>query len=339
MANRNHYNMLWLEWCQGSDMDIRQLEYFMHVANTLNITHASMRAHVSQPALSRQIRLLEQELGAKLFTRKVRGVVLTDAGQRLVDRTRVLLASVGRIKNEIVSVADEPRGTVRLASSNSLSDILTARVVARYRQTYPLVSVHVTENTSMIVRDSIVNDHADVALFSDRESFTSLVKTPLATESLLLIAPREAGLELSKPVSAKSLTGLNLILTPFPNGLRRAVDEILVRAGKVSEPKVEVDTNSLMTSLIRNGIGYGVLPYSGVHELLKRKEVSAAPIRNEKWGWVAAVSRDRAISTAARKLIEMIAQDIRQLTEDGTWKTAKLDLTASGASFPIIAKG
>ena len=233
-----------------------------------------MRAHVSQPALSRQIRLLEQEFGTKLFKRKARGVVLTETGQRLVDRTRVLLASVGRIKSEIMSSADEPVGTVRLAASNSLSAMLTSRVVARYRRTYPEVSVHVTENTSMIVRETIVNDGADVALLSDRESFATLTKMPLATESLLLIAPLEVGLDLSRPVSAKSLTGHNLILTPFPNGLRRAVDEILVRAGNVSEPKLEVDTNSLMTSLTKYGTGYCVLPYSGVHELLQRKEVS-----------------------------------------------------------------
>jgi len=310
-------------------MDVRQLEYFMHVANTLNITHAAMRAHVSQPALSRQIRLLEQELGTRLFQRKARGVVLTETGQRLVDRTRVLLASVGRIKGEIMSSADEPVGTIRLAASNSLSALLTARVVARYRRTYPKVSVHVTENTSMIVRESIANDGADVALLSDRESFTTLTKMPLVTESLLLIAPLEVGLDLSRPVSARSLTGHNLILTPFPNGLRRAVDEILVRAGKVAEPKLEVDTNSLMTSLTRQGTGYCVLPYSGVHELLKRKEVSAAPIRGERWGWVTAVSRERAMSTATKKLIEMIAEEAKALTDDGTWKTATLDLAKS----------
>lgn len=59
-------------------MDLRQLEYFVHVANTLNITHAAMRAHVSQPALSRAVRLLELELGTRLFQRKARGVVLTN---------------------------------------------------------------------------------------------------------------------------------------------------------------------------------------------------------------------------------------------------------------------
>ncbi len=311
-------------------MDVRQLEYFMYVANTLNITHAAMRAHVSQPALSRQIRLLEQELGTKLFKRKARGVVLTETGQRLVDRASVMLSGVSRMKSEIMSSADEPVGTVRLAASNSLSSLLTSRVIARYRSIYPNVSVRVTENTSMMVRESIVNDGADVALLSNRESFTTLTKIPLVTESLLLIAPLEVGLELSRPVSAKSLTGHNLILTPFPNGLRRAVDEILVRAGRVSEPKLEVDTNSLMTSLTKNGAGYCVLPYSGVHELLQRKEVSAAPIRGARWGWVTAVSRERAMSTATKKLIEIISEEARLLTGNETWKTATLDLV-SGA--------
>lgn len=309
-------------------MDVRQLEYFIHVANTLNITHAAMRAHVSQPALSRQIRLLEYELGAKLFQRKARGVVLTETGQRLVDRTRVLLASVGRIKSEIMASGDEPVGTVRLAASNSLSALVTSRVVARYRRAYPQVSVRVLENTSMIVRQTIANDGADVALLSDRESFTSLTKMPLATESLLLIAPRTVGLELSRPVSGKSLTGHNLILTPFPNGLRRAVEEILIRAGKSTDPKVEVDTNTLMTNLTQQGVGYCVLPYSGVHELLRSQKVSAAPIRNERWGWVVAVSRERAMSIAAKRLIETITDEVRQIIDDGSWRTAKLDIAA-----------
>ena len=148
---------------------------------------------------------------------------------------------------------------------------------------------------------------------------------PLVTESLLLIAPLEVGLDLSRPVSGKSLTGHNLILTPFPNGLRRAVDEILVRAGRVAVPKVEVDTNSLMTSLTKSGVGYCVLPYSGVHDLLERREVSAAPIRNARWGWVTAVSRERAMSTATKKLIDMISEEATALTSNGVWKTATRD--------------
>jgi LysR family nitrogen assimilation transcriptional regulator len=305
-------------------MDLRQLEYFVHVANTLNITNAAMRAHISQPALSRQIRLLEDEFGAPLFQRKARCVVLTETGQRLLDRTRVLLENVGRMKNEIQSAADEPIGTIRLAASNSLSNLLTSRVVAQYRHTYPKVGIHVNENTSLKVRDALVQEGADIALLSDREAFTGLIKIPLATESLMLIAPPAVGLDISRPVSAKSLTGHNLILTPFPNGLRRAVDDILFRAGKVPTPKVEVDTNGLMINLTQRGAGYCVLPYSGVHDLLIRGEVSAAPIRNVRWGWVIAASRERAMSTAMKKIIDMIIDEAKILIENGTWRTASI---------------
>lgn len=303
-------------------MDLRQLEYFVHVANTLNITKAAMRAHISQPALSRQIRLLEDELGASLFQRKARGVMLTETGQRLLDRTKVLLENVGRMKSDIQSAADEPIGTIRLAASNSLSTLLTSRVVARYRHTYPKVSVHINENTSLKVRDTLVQEGADIALLSDRESFTGIITIPLAAESLMLIAPPEVGLSISRPVSAKALTGHNLILTPFPNGLRRAVDEILFRAGKVPAPKVEVDTNGLMINLTKQGVGYCVLPYSGVHDLLVRGEVSAAPIRSAQWRWVIAVSREKAMSTATKKMIEMIKYECKVLIDTGYWQTA-----------------
>jgi LysR family transcriptional regulator, nitrogen assimilation regulatory protein len=317
----------------GGAMDIRQLEYFLHVASTLNITHASMRAHVSQPALSRQIRLLEQELGMKLFKRKVRGVELTETGLRLLERTRGLLADVGQLKSEIMSRANEPTGVVRIAASNSLSHILTARVVANYRARYPAVSVCVSENTSMIVRQAIATNAADLAVLSDRESFAGLTKAPLLAEQLLLIGPREAGLKLSQSVEPSVLTDLDLILTPFPNGLRRVVDAILVRTGKVSTTKMEVDTNSLMIHMAQLGAGYAVLPYSGVHEALRRGEVSAAPINGTRWGWVVATSRERALTTAAQKLAELIFAETRLLLDGGLWATAHAGPQADTGRF------
>ena len=303
-------------------MDLRQLEYFVHVANTLNITNAAMKAHISQPALSRQIKLLEEEFGAPLFQRKARGVILTEAGQRLLGRTRVLLEDVGRMKSELFASADEPIGIVSMAASNSLSGLLTSRVVARYRLTYPKVGVRVSENTSLTVRNTLVQGGADLAILSDRESFNGLIKIPLATESLMLIAPPEAGLDIARPVSAKSLTGHNLVLTPFPNSLRRAVDGILLQAGNAPTPEIEVDTNGLMIELTKSGAGYCVLPYSGVHDLLIKGEVSAAPIRNVQWGWVIAVSRERAMSTATRKMIDIVTDECRTLIRNDVWKTA-----------------
>jgi LysR family transcriptional regulator, nitrogen assimilation regulatory protein len=312
-------------------MHFRQLEYFLYVANTLNITHAANRAHVSQPALSRQILLLEDELGTTLLARKARGVVLTTAGERLAHRVRSLLANVDEIKSEMLSSADTPVGAVRLAAANSLGYLLTAPVLARFAQRYPGVSLEVRENTSMVVREYVIDDRADVAMLSDHGSFAGLTKTLLCSERLVLIAPPEAGLKISTPVPARSLREHKLILTSVPNGLRRAVDDMMFRSGGIVDPSVVADTNALIIHLVREGAGYSVLPYSGVCEMLERKAVSAAPIREGNWPWVVASSRNRAISTASRALIDLIREVAREVIASGRWPTASLTIDQTPA--------
>jgi LysR family nitrogen assimilation transcriptional regulator len=305
-------------------MDLRQLEYFLHAANTLNITHAALRGNVSQPALSRQLRLLEEELSVRLFERKARGVVLTEAGVRLRDRVRILLGDVDRIREEVMNFDGEPRGVVRFAVSNSLTRMLTHLVVADFQNRYPLVRIRIAEGTSMTIRQTLVSDQADVALMSDREPTASLLVYPFVTESLCLIGPVEAKLDMRRPIPESLLIDKALILTPFPNSLRRSVDEILVRNKTELEPKIEVDTNSLMLELVRFGAGFCVLPYSGAHTFVARREVSAAPIVDRHWTWIIAVQRDRAVSSATHSLIEMIKERAAKLIGEGKWKTAML---------------
>lgn len=328
-------------------MHIRQLEYFLYVANTLNITHAANRAHVSQPALSRQILLLEEELGTTLLARKARGVVLTAAGERLARRVRSLLANVDDIKSEMLSSAEKPVGTVRLAAASSLGHLLTAPVVARFAERYPDVSLEVRENVSMVVREYLTDDKADVAMLSDHGSFAGLSKTPLCHEKLVLIARPTLGLAISKPVSAKSLAAHKLILTPVPNGLRRAVDDMMLDFGRIVDPCVVADTNALMIDLVREGTGCTVLPYSGVCEMYEREAVSVAPIREGDWPWVIATSRNRALSTASRALIALIHETTHEVIASGRWLTASpateqdpgaTDATASKKPVPVFRR-
>jgi LysR substrate binding domain len=121
-----------------------------------------------------------------------------------------------------------------------------------------------------------------------------------------LIVPQEARLEMSKALPAKRLADRELILAPFPNALRRLVDELLVRTGKVGEPKIEIETNCLTAALIRRGVGYSVLPLGECAICWNATNVRS-PIRNQKWTWVAAVSREHAISPAAKKLFKELS--------------------------------
>jgi LysR family transcriptional regulator, nitrogen assimilation regulatory protein len=305
-------------------LDFRKLEYFLHIANAQNITHAAEKANISQPALSRQIRLLEDELGVVLFERRARGVLLTEAGQRLQARAQALLRELGSVKDELAAAADEPFGTVTLAIPPSLRPLLTTRVVTLFRLTWPKVRIRVTEGMSIAMRDAVVQGRADVALVSSREPAEQLEREHLLTESLVLFAPPEVGLRLSEPVPVRSLAERDLILTPFPNALRRLVDDALVKAGVPREPQVEVDLAQLMVDLVRQGVGYGVLPYCAVHDLVERRAVSAAPVTGLKITWVVATARERPTTVAALKLIGTIRAEMRTLVGSGAWKTAVL---------------
>jgi LysR family nitrogen assimilation transcriptional regulator len=163
-----------------------------------------------------------------------------------------------------------------------------------------------------------------VALISSREPAEHIEREHLLTESLVLFGPPEVGLRMSEAVPVRALAERDLILTPFPNALRRMVDAALVKAGVPREPQVEVDVAQLMVDLVRQGVGYGVLPYCAVHDLLERRAVSAAPVAGLKITWVVATSKRRPVTLATRKMVETLRAELRTLVRSGAWKTAVL---------------
>lgn len=129
-------------------MDLRSLNYFMTVAEELNFTRAAQRLNMSQPPLSNQIRLLEEELGTPLFTRSSRGVRLTEAGKLLYRRSSQLLDLAERTREEVGSLAEGLSGTLCLGSVAGLAPFLTARWIAGFREEYPLVRFEIVNGSS-----------------------------------------------------------------------------------------------------------------------------------------------------------------------------------------------
>lgn len=305
-------------------MKIRQLEYFMHVVTTLNITHAAERANISQPALSRQIQLLEDELSTQLIERRPRGVALTAAGQRLADHVRGLMQNVDLIKEDILSTEALPMGTLRIAAAYSLRGLLIADVVAQFHRLHPQVSIEIQEGTSSNMRDALVTGRADLAIYSDHGASRGLNRRALCSESLVLLASADELLRLADPVPLSALTGLQMILTPNNNGLRRVVDDLIPAAARCATPPLIVETNSITIDLVSRGGLHSILPYSACHQAYRRGEISIAPILGIRWPWVIATSRDRHSTAAMRVFSEILTQRLKTHVESGVWQTAQL---------------
>jgi len=304
-------------------MDLRQLRYFLHVAHTRSLTAASSRAWITQSALSRQIKLLEEELGVELFERQARGVRLTEAGHVLVGRATALLHAADELKGVVGAAVDEATGPLRIGAPPSLRPMLIAPAAARYHRSFPKVHLSLREGTSKAMRDALGAGEIDVAVVSSLETLDPFEVHPLASEALCWVGPPEVKLDPDRPVDARKVASHPLILTGYPNSLRVIVDRALSARGMAVDPVMEADMVSMMLDLIRRGVGYTVLPYSAVHDQLLSHYVSASPIRGLRIEWVVVRSRERPRTPAVLRAVEALLDLAAEKIATAEWRTAR----------------
>jgi LysR family transcriptional regulator, nitrogen assimilation regulatory protein len=281
-------------------MDLRQLRYFLHAATTQNLTHASGKAAISQSALSRQIKLLEGELGVMLFERQARGLQLTPAGNALVARAQTLLQDADEFKRVARATNSAPTGTLRIGTPSSLRMQLMLPFFAQFHQQYPEVLLVHTLGTAKGMRDALAEGELDIAITSSVEALELFIVEKLFSEKLCLIGPYREKELASQSVSAERLIDHPLILTSYPNSLRIIVDRKLNLLGLRAQPIAELDNAEMMLDLVKAGLGYAVLPQCGVRDAQGNRAVSARPIRGLTIEWVAARSKERTQTNASK---------------------------------------
>lgn len=305
-------------------MDIKQLEYFMAIADARSFSRAADAVRISQSALSRQIRLLEEELETSLFDRHGRGVELTDAGELLRARAKVILGEIESTRVDIAARSAEPSGEVRLAVPPSMIFMVGDRVLGRYRREYPKVYLRIDEGTTNDARERLAKGDADIALFSTTEPVGDLNAAPLVTDVLMLVGPADAEICAADVVPVGALADLPLIVTPHPNSLRRIVEKAMRENGLRANSVMEATTVGLISYLIGMDLGYAVMPYSAVHSRVAEGTLAAARIEGLALSWVIATGRGRPVSEATHRLVAMFHEETTDMVTSGAWPTAVL---------------
>jgi LysR family nitrogen assimilation transcriptional regulator len=243
-------------------MDLKQLEYFRHVAELGSFTRAASFLSVVQPALSRQVRQLEVELGQNLFDRNGRGVVLTDAGTRLLEHTRGILMQVGRARQELEDQRNGDSGHVVLGLPPSLGRSVTVPLVKAFGRLLPNATLATVEGLSAYMLEWLSIGRVDCALVYNARASATVDVQPLLDDPLFLIAPpsptpkRKA----RKSITLRELADYPLIIPSRPHAMRMSVENAL--AGVECKIKVvhEIECIPAIIDLVRQGHGYGVLP-------------------------------------------------------------------------------
>ncbi|WP_431859139.1 LysR family transcriptional regulator [Azospirillum sp.] len=301
-------------------MDFRQLRYFLHVAEMQSLSRAASVLRVAQPALSRQIKALEDELGVPLLRRHGWGVTPTPAGQVLMDHARIVLKEVGAARDAVLAYQSEPSGTLSFGVPSSLGRVLLPGLAVRFRQRAPRVRLHLVDGFSATIHEWLVQGRLDLAVLYDSKTTDGLVSAPLLEEEMVLIGSggRLAALD---GVTLAEVAAHDLILPGRPHRLRLLVEQAFAEEGLACEPVIEVDALSALIELVRVGEACTLLPRSAVHGLLESGELSAAavtpPIRRSL---VLARPQGRVSTPASEALERVVVEFIHTLAGPLGWE-------------------
>ena len=224
-------------------MDLKQLEYFVRVAELGSFTRASIALDVAQPALSRQVRLLEVELRQNLLTRNGRGATPTEAGKLLMEHARGILHQVERAREELGRVRGALAGRVAVGLPPSLARVLTVPLTRAFRQQMPDAQLSISENLSAAMQASLADGRLDIAVLYNAQPTTGIELTPLMVEELLLVQmcrPEAAG-EPVLPIPLREVAALPLVIPSRPNAIRMHVESEMAAIGCRPTVTLEID--------------------------------------------------------------------------------------------------
>jgi LysR family nitrogen assimilation transcriptional regulator len=297
-------------------MDLKQLEYFRHVAELGSFTRAASFLSVVQPALSRQVRQLEVELGQSLFDRNGRGVVLTRAGTRLLEHTRGILMQVGRARQELEEQKNGDSGHFVLGLPPSLGRSVTVPLVQAFGRQLPNASLATVEGLSAYMLEWLQVGRVDCALVYNAPESPSLDIQPLLDDQLFLIAPRavKAVRKARKSITLAELADYPLIIPSRPHSIRMSVENALAAVDRKIRVAHEIECIPAVIDLVRQGHGFGVLPLNAVRSTPWSDEVLVKPILAPtlKTSLSLATSAQRPTSPLMRKAIHLIRDIVRR---------------------------
>lgn len=249
-------------------MNLKQLEYFVQVAELGSFSKAAVVLDIAQPALSRQVRALEIELHETLLLRNGRGVTLTEAGQRLFEHSVGILQQVALALEDLGERRDAPVGRITIGLPPSMSRQLTLPLVEGFRHQLPQARLAIVEGLSTHIAEWITTGHVDMGLMYNPEAQPSLAIQPVLEERLCLVEAVRGGLGVTGKAGTtlplRELSRYALIVPERQHVIRRLLDAQATLAGLQLDIAWEVSSVPAIIDLVCAGHGHAVLTASAV---------------------------------------------------------------------------
>jgi LysR family nitrogen assimilation transcriptional regulator len=238
-------------------MDLKQLEYFVRVAELGSFSKAAASLHIAQPALSRQVRQLESELDEHLLIRNGRGVVTTSAGEKLLDHGRGILRQVERARSDIMDARSGRPGRVAIGMPPTVAKRISTPLIMRLGEEERGANITVVQGRSAQLQEWLWSGRIDMAIMFNAPASPLLEARELLATDLLLIGPADPEADTS-PVEAERLADFPMIIPSRPNTIRTLVDSTLAKTMRQLNILFEVDSMETSYELVARGYGYSI---------------------------------------------------------------------------------
>lgn len=250
-------------------MNLQQIQYFLALADELHFWKTSEKVFITQSALSRQIKSLEDELGFQLFERDKRNVKLTSAGEFLQTEFTKLLTDFESVTRHAKQIAAGEIGTIRVGHPASITFSVLPEILSRVSLKHPNIIAQMTEVDVIDIDSSLLTHRIDVAFSREIPKSNKLVPKLLLTENFALVVPVNHPITQMKEIKLSELKDERFVLPPLAGKSEHAAQlrAIFNKAGFAPHVHFESDFGSTLLGLVAKGLGISVMPFSYSHYL------------------------------------------------------------------------
>jgi LysR family nitrogen assimilation transcriptional regulator len=308
-------------------MELRQLRYFVAIVDHGSLSRAALVLHVAQPALTAQLRQLEDELGAQLLHRSAQGVLSTDAGKVFYEHAQAILKQVADARSAVTQSTTRPSGTVTLGLPHSISGALALPLLMAARDQYPEITLQLTEELSGNLAEQLKSGRINLGVLFDDGQLHAFASTPLVEEALMFICLRGSPHEpAGASVTLAQALATPLILPAQPQGVRPLIESVARGAGLAPANVIEINSIAILRSALLAGMGATILPLAPLLADVTGGAMRALPIADSAIARqvILCASRNIPLTNAAAAVSRLVQQVARTLCQDGAWPGATL---------------
>ncbi|MYM29053.1 LysR family transcriptional regulator, nitrogen assimilation regulatory protein [Duganella sacchari] len=306
-------------------MELRQLRYFVAIVDHGSLSRAALILHVAQPALTQQLRQLEEELGVQLLHRTAQGVLSTDAGKVFYEHAQAILKQVADARSAVAQSAERPSGSVTLGLPHSISGALALPLLTATRSQYPEITLQLTEELTGNLSEQLKSGRVNLAIQFDDGQLNQFATTPLAEEELHFICRADATYAKSEQsLTLQQALNTTLILPGLQHGVRPRIEAVAREAGLSLSNVIEINSIAILKSALLADMGATILPSAPVLDELQRGELRAQRIHSPSISRtvVLCASRNIPLTNAAAAITRLVRQISDGLCAEGKWPGA-----------------